>query len=407
MNRLKNIIIINDWACRDGGAAAVALNTAVELSKKFNVSLFCAVGPIDNNVKKSKVHVHFLNKQDILHDTNRLRAIINGLWHKKSAVELERLLENFSKEDTIVHVHTWTKALSSSIFRSIAKSNLQLVITLHDYFCFCPNGGFYNYQKSEICNKKPLSLSCICTNCDVRSYPQKIWRLLRQKIQNHEIWNNHNLHFISISNFTDKICVPLIPSNAKVYKLYDPVELSLHKRVVIQNNTNYICMARLSPEKGVNLFCKAITDLGFNGIVMGDGEQLDDLKKKYPKINFVGWVNSCDKEKYFSQSKAFVFPSLWYETFGLTVAEAKSYGIPCIVPDNCAASEQVADGKTGYIFKTGDLDSLKAAIMKYEQTNLKQMQENLLNSFHPEDLSMETHLKKLIAIYNDILSNEK
>ena len=185
MNRLKNIIIINDWACRDGGAAAVALNTAVELSKKFNVSLFCAVGPIDNNVKKSKVHVHFLNKQDILHDTNRLRAIINGLWHKKSAVELERLLENFSNEDTIVHVHTWTKALSSSIFRSIAKSNLQLVITLHDYFCFCPNGGFYNYQKSEICNKKPLSLSCICTNCDVRSYPQKIWRLLRQKIQNH------------------------------------------------------------------------------------------------------------------------------------------------------------------------------------------------------------------------------
>ena len=96
MNRLKNIIIINDWACRDGGAAAVALNTAVELSTKFNVSLFCAVGPIDNNVKKSKVHVHFLNKQDILHDTNRLRAIINGLWHKKSAVELERLLENFS-----------------------------------------------------------------------------------------------------------------------------------------------------------------------------------------------------------------------------------------------------------------------------------------------------------------------
>lgn len=174
--------------------------------------------------------------------------------------------------------------MSSSIFRSIAKSNLQLVITLHDYFCFCPNGGFYNYQKSEICNKKPLSLSCICTNCDVRSYPQKIWRLLRQKIQNHEIWNNQNLHFISISNFTDKICVPLIPSNAKVYKLYDPVELSLHKRVVIQNNTNYICMARLSPEKGVNLFCKAITDLGFNGIVMGDGEQLDDLKKNIPRL---------------------------------------------------------------------------------------------------------------------------
>ena len=43
-------------------------------------------------------------------------------------------------------------------------------------------------------------------------------------------------------------------------------------------------MARLSPEKGVNLFCNAITDLGFNGIVMGDGEQLDDLKKNIPRL---------------------------------------------------------------------------------------------------------------------------
>ena len=72
-----------------------------------------------------------------------------------------------------------------------------------------------------------------------------------------------------------------------------------------------------------------------------------------------------------------------------------------------ARYEKVYAKTIAIIFKTGDLDSLKAAIMKYEQTDLKQMQKNLLDSFHPEDLSMETHLKKLITIYNDILSNEK
>ena len=107
------------------------------------------------------------------------------------------------------------------------------------------------------------------------------------------------------------------------------------------------------------------------------------------------------------KAKALIFPSYWRETYGLAVAEARSYGIPCIVPDKCAASEQVVDGKTGYIFKTGDLASLKEAVLKYEHTDLKQMQKNLIESFHPEELSMETHVKKLIEIYNDILSDDK
>lgn len=403
MPNLKNIIIVNDWASRDGGAASVAINSALALAKTFNVFLFCAVGPVDQKIIDSQVHVIFLDKPDILRDTNRLRAIVRGLWDYKVRRLFSSFLSQFSATDTIIHVHTWTKSLSSSIFGSISKTNFQVVVTLHDYFVFCPNGGFYNYNKKVICTQKPLSMSCICTNCDVRSYSQKIWRVLRQFIQNFEIKKNHNLHFISISNYTDKICVPLIHKNHKIFKLYDPVELSFREKVNIQNNVNYLCMARLSPEKGVDLFCKAISELGLSGIVLGDGEQLNYLKAKYPSIQFVGWIESDKKQKYFNKAKAFVFTSLWYETFGLTVAEAKSYGIPCIVPDNCAASEQVENGKTGLLFKTGDLNSLKEAILRYEHSDISQMQNNLVNSFDTAKLSLNTHINNLVKIYNEIL----
>lgn len=53
--------------------------------------------------------------------------------------------------------------------------------------------------------------------------------------------------------------------------------------------------------------------------------------EKYPNIQFVGWVAGKDKQAYFKKAKALVFTSLCYETFGLSVAEARSYGIPCIV----------------------------------------------------------------------------
>ena len=92
------------------------------------------------------------------------------------------------------------------------------------------------------------------------------------------------------------------------------------------------------------------------------------------------------------------------ETFGLSVAEAKSYGIPCIVPDRCAAAEQVEDGKTGFIFNTGNLDSLKEAILKYEQADIAKMQQTLIDTFDAKSLSMETHVKNLLEIYNQILA---
>ena len=65
--------------------------------------------------------------------------------------------------------------------------------------------------------------------------------------------------------------------------------------------------------------------------------------------------------------------------FGLVVAEMKSYGIPCIVPDRCAASEQIEEGKTGYIFESGNLESLKECICKYEQTDIIKLQNNILD----------------------------
>jgi len=403
---LKNIVIINDWGCIEGGAANIAINTAIALSTNYNVYLFCAVKPIDKRIINSQIKCICIDKCDILNDSNRFRAAIKGLWESKSFSALKKLLLQLNRNDTIVHVHTWTKAISSSIFYVTAKLEYNVVVTLHDFFCFCPNGGFYNYKKNCICHIVPMSFKCLLTNCDARSYSQKLWRLMRMFIQNKFLWSNKRLSFISISKLTDKVCVPFIGSRANVYKLMDPVDVRKRVPNDICNKEFYVCMSRLSPEKGVELFCKAITDLNLKGIVMGDGYLRHELQKKYPNIIFVGWVTGTVKDEYLRKAKCFVFTSLWYETFGLTVAEAKSYGIPCIVPDECAASEQVEDTKTGYIFKTGNIDSLKSALQKYENSDKQLMQKTLINNLDIEGLSMNNHISKLVKIYEKILDSQ-
>ena len=53
-------------------------------------------------------------------------------------------------------------------------------------------------------------------------------------------------------------------------------------------------------------------------------------------------------------------PSLWYETFGLTVLESISYGVPVVVSDNVGAKEIIGSG--GIIIRDINKNSLQKVI---------------------------------------------
>lgn len=402
---LKNVVVVNDFAHADGGAGKVAIDVALALSNIFNVYFFTSVKPIDARFRDSSIKLVCVGKPDILTDRKRWRAITKGVFDYNIRKQFENVLGNLNPDETIVHVHTWTKALTSAVFSVTAKMKYHLVLTLHDFFVSCPNGGFFNYNEKKICDLRSLSCRCILTDCDSRSYTQKIWRILRLLTQNHFLWKNKKLTLLYISDMCKNMSIPYIPSNVNMIYLPDPVDLVNKGKVTIAENEYYLYLGRLSPEKGIVLFCDAISELGLKGLVVGDGYLRKELEKKYPQISFVGWASGEEKERCMKNAKALVFPSFWAETYGLVVAEAKSYGIPCIVPNRCAASEQIEDGENGYLFETGNLNSLKSAIKKYETTDIKMMQQKLISSFDREALSMNTHIVKLIDIYNKILKS--
>lgn len=131
---LKNIVIVNDWASIEGGAANVAINSAIGLAKHYCVYLFSAVQPIDSRLKKAGVNVICIGKKDVLHDENRFRAICKGLWDNETKREFEHLLATLDPAESIIHFHTWTKALTASLYAVTAKMDFRTVITLHDFF---------------------------------------------------------------------------------------------------------------------------------------------------------------------------------------------------------------------------------------------------------------------------------
>lgn len=156
-------------------------------------------------------------------------------------------------------------------------------------------------------------------------------------------------------------------------------------------------------EKGIPIFCEAMKLRGSKGVVIGDGPILDSLAKKYPMVDFVGWKNSDEIDKYAVKAKGLVFPSVWYEAAPLTIPEVMGkYGLPCIVSDACAGQDYIHNGINGYIFKNGDVNDLIDKLNLLDMKS-KKLQENILHSFNRNMYSKNTHASNLIKEYNKIL----
>lgn len=403
---LKNIIIINDFAYEDGGASQVAILSALGLAKRgYYVNFFCSVGPISPRLTSDNLTVRCVGRYDILRDPNRVRATINGLWNMAAAKSLSQQIKYMDKTNTIIHLHSWTKALSSSVIRTVLKRNFPVICTLHDYFVACPNGNFFNYTSNKICKFRALSLPCLLSNCDKRNYRQKLWRLVRSYIQARAGMMPRGLkHFIFVSKFSSSILSDYLPDASISYYVDNPIDVSPKIPVTVANNQYFIYVGRLSPEKGVVSLAKTLTKENIKFLILGDGECRKELSNTIPEQMIVGWVPHDMVSVYFKKARALLLPSLSYETQGLVVLEAAAHGVPAVVPDSCAARDLVVDNETGLWYRGGDFEDLLAKVRLLEDNKLVyRLGNGAYRNFWLNSPNLDNHLNKLIHVYETIL----
>lgn len=87
----------------------------------------------------------------------------------------------------------------------------------------------------------------------------------------------------------------------------------------------WVNVGRVAVEKNIEAFLEL--DLPGSKVVVGDGPQLEHLKKKYSDATFTGAKFGEDLARYFADADVFVFPSKT-DTFGLVIIEAMATGTP-------------------------------------------------------------------------------
>ena len=185
---------------------------------------------------------------------------------------------------------------------------------------------------------------------------------------------------------------PTLGKNTKITRIYNPIDIDENaEKVDPSKNEYYLYVGRISKEKGVDLFCQAITELGLKGVAVGDGDEREKLQKQYPNIEFTGWKNKEEVKQYMKGARALIFPSRWYEGAPLTPLEAMQYGIPCLVSNVSSAIDY-----TKLIFKLDNIE-LKKTIKKYEE-NIEKNSKNAYDFLN--NRIKQKYVDKLIEIYN-------
>lgn len=402
-----HIVLINDQAHINGGQAKVALDSAIGLKQRGHTPIvFAAVGPVQPELLAAGVEVVCLNQHDFVTDPDRKAAALRGLWNSEAEAALAGLLARLPKDDTLVHIHGFAKALSSSIVAAVARSGLPRLYTMHEYFLMCPNGGFYNYRTHQHCGLKPLSVACLATHCDTRNYGFKLWRSARVLTARARARVDAALTDIAyFHGYQRSIIAPHLPKTTRLHEIANPVEAENLGPKPDPTAGDFLFLGRISTEKGCSLFADAAALAGVTPAFVGDGPEAAMLKEKYPQAKFYGWADTAGVRKALRAARCLVFPSLWHEGQPLTVLESLAMGTPVVAGDGSAGRESVVDGETGLWFRQADVADLAEKLTRMKDDALvTRLSNEAHRRYWADPFSLDRHLNRLEEVYGALLA---
>jgi colanic acid/amylovoran biosynthesis glycosyltransferase len=132
--------------------------------------------------------------------------------------------------------------------------------------------------------------------------------------------------------------------------------------------TRFVCVGRLSPEKGHAGLLEAFSRLGCDRsdlqlVLVGDGPDLDRLKRRADalsiagQVTFAGRCGEKDALAWIARSDILVLPS-FMEGLPIVLLEAMAIGTPVIATRVAGIPELVDDGRNGLLFTPSDWDAL-------------------------------------------------
>ncbi len=205
------------------------------------------------------------------------------------------------------------------------------------------------------------------------------------------IFKEFNTYVITISNSQRKD-YPCLNYLATVYNGVDVNKFKFNEKP-----EDYLLMVgTIGRHKNQAVAINVAKKTGKKLVLVGkirDKDYFEELKKDIDgeQIKWVGEIGFSEKLELYMNAKAFIFPILWEEPFGLVMIEAMACGTPVVAFNHGAVSEVISNGKSGFVVE-----------------NEKQMVDVLLNKIQAINrLDCRKHVEENFTIEKMINNYEK
>jgi glycosyltransferase involved in cell wall biosynthesis len=286
----------------------------------------------------------------------RFEAGAAAIRPPRAVEEFEALMEAF--EPDVVHVHEVFPLVSPWILPRCTRRKIPVVMTTVDYRLTCPVAT--HLREGRNCDKcvggrEHWAVLHNCRESMVESMTVAVYNTIVRRTR---LFSDHVSHYIAPSEFTRRWMIEKAGiSPGRITTVSPVVEIPAHAAADPGAGGYVACASRISPEKGIDTLVEAarITGLPFS-LSRNEGS----LVKAHvpPHIPVVVTHDRAGLDAYYRAARMLVFPSTYFETFGLVGAEAMSHGIPVIASRRGALPELIDDGVNGFLFEPGDARDL-------------------------------------------------
>jgi glycosyltransferase involved in cell wall biosynthesis len=147
----------------------------------------------------------------------------------------------------------------------------------------------------------------------------------------------------------------------------------------------YVCVGRLSAQKGQLLLLDALRDAidaGFQGhlVLVGDGELRDHIEERIrdldlaDRVALTGALDGAAIRKHLDEARALVLPS-FAEGLPVVLMEAMARARPVLTTTIMGIPELVRDGQEGWLVCAGDREALTQALLDVDRTSADRLTE--------------------------------
>jgi glycosyltransferase involved in cell wall biosynthesis len=358
-----NVLLINKFFYRRGGSEVSLFLTARALEKHGHRTAFLAMSHPDN--LPSPYDRYFVSGVDFeapAWSLQGLRAAGRVLYSFEARRRLEALIRDDRPD--IAHVHNIHHQLTPSIFHTLRRHRIPVVMTLHDYKVVCPAYNlFRDGRPCELCRGGRF-YNCLRHKCSKNSRLRSLVNTLEMYLHR-DILRTEGLVnvYLSPSRFLgDKVAA--MGFRPKVMHLPNALDLDEFEPAAGPGEDRLVYFGRLSPEKGLPTLLDALAGTSIRCLVIGRGPLGDALRERAGReslngVSFSDYLSPVDLRPIIRASRAVVVPSEWYENNPYSVLESFALARPVIAARIGGLPELVQDGETGLTFTPGSASELR------------------------------------------------